>query len=106
MQIVLRRKGDGMECEIELSPALADGLKYGFELASLAHVARKENRRLKLAPEACRSGLSIRRPRQYRPNLASLRPIKKLETSDNRAASSALERVSWAARKLTEAYGE
>ena len=48
MQIVLRRKGDGMECEIELSPALADGLKYGFELDFLAHVAGQEDRRLKL----------------------------------------------------------
>lgn len=43
------REGDGMECEIEFSPALADGLKYGFELGSFAHVARQEDRRLKLA---------------------------------------------------------
>jgi len=59
MQIVFRRKGDGMECEIELSPALADGLKHGFELDSLAHVAGQEDRRHKLVRQRLHIALRL-----------------------------------------------
>jgi len=53
------REGDGMECEIEFFPALADGLKYGFELGFLAHVAGQEDRRLKLARQRLHIALCL-----------------------------------------------
>ena len=56
LQVLLRRERDGMERDVEAAPGLADLLEDGFELASLPHVAGREDR----GPEFLGERLDVR----------------------------------------------
>ena len=59
MPVLLRRKGDGVEREIELSPGLTHGLEHSVKLAWFPHVARREDRRLELSCKRLHIGLRL-----------------------------------------------